>query len=60
MGSFDVDLTEAPDALTVIPAPGDAPPLLTALREQLGLRLEPGGAPVNVLVIDRVERAREN
>lgn len=60
VGSFDVDLTYAPDAPTVIPEPGDAPPLLTALREQLGLRLEPGRAPVNVLVIDRVERPREN
>jgi uncharacterized protein (TIGR03435 family) len=32
---------------------GDAPPLVTALREQLGLRLESGSAPLDVFVIDR-------
>jgi uncharacterized protein (TIGR03435 family) len=34
----------------------DAPSLFTAMREQLGLRLEPGRAPVQALVIDRIER----
>jgi len=34
----------------------DAPSLFTALREQLGLRLEPGQAPVQGLTIDRIER----
>jgi uncharacterized protein (TIGR03435 family) len=32
------------------------PPLLTALQEQLGLKLEPKRAPVDVLVIDHIER----
>ena len=36
------------------------PSLLTALTEQLGLRLEPRKAPVEVLVIDHVERPSEN
>ncbi|MGB7263970.1 MAG: TIGR03435 family protein, partial [Terracidiphilus sp.] len=36
------------------------PSLLTALDEQLGLRLEPRKAPVEVLVIDHVERPSEN
>jgi uncharacterized protein (TIGR03435 family) len=56
-GLWDVDLTFAPDVV-----PGAAsqdtsrPSLFTALQEQLGLRLEPATGPVEVLVIDRVER----
>jgi uncharacterized protein (TIGR03435 family) len=36
------------------------PSVFTALRDQLGLRLEAGRAPVDVLVIDRVEQPTEN
>jgi len=35
-------------------------PFLDALKEQLGLRLKPGKAPMKVLVIDHVERPSEN
>jgi len=37
-----------------------APSLLTAVQEQLGLRLEAANAPVQVLVIDHVEPPSEN
>lgn len=36
------------------------PSLFTALREQLGLRLESKKAPVDLLVIDGIEEPSEN
>ena len=38
----------------------DAPGLFTAVEEQLGLKLVPTKAPVQVLVIDHIERPSEN
>jgi len=43
-----------------VDADAPAPPLVTALREQLGLRLETQKGPVGVLVIDRLDRPTEN
>jgi uncharacterized protein (TIGR03435 family) len=40
--------------------PNAAPGLFTAIQEQLGLKLEPVKAPVDVLVIDQVERPSAN
>jgi uncharacterized protein (TIGR03435 family) len=42
------------------PAPGDEPVLVTALQEQLGLKLEPRRATVDVLIVDSVEKPSEN
>ena len=65
-GPYDVDLTYTPETFSAAalarrnasPFPGvdpDGPPLATALREQLGLKLEPKRAPVPVVVVDRIE-----
>ena len=61
-GDFDIDLTWAP-AFELPPdhrTAGDAPSIFTALREQLGLRLEPGKARVPVLVIDSAKPPSED
>ncbi len=38
----------------------DVPSLFTAVQEQLGLRLESTKAPVEMLIVDHVERPSEN
>lgn len=58
-GPYDIDMTFASD-VAIAAGALDALTLEGALREQLGLRLEPTRAPVQVLVIDRVERPTEN
>jgi uncharacterized protein (TIGR03435 family) len=61
-GTWDIDLTFSPDGFAA-PAttPQDSgPSLFTALQEQLGLRLEPSTGPVQVLMVDRIERPTEN
>lgn len=61
VGAFDIDLTFTPDNPTVDASDApNAPSLMTALREQLGLRLESTRAPVDVLVIDQVQTPTEN
>ena len=58
-GLYDYDMTWSPDALE---SAGDAtrPSIFTALRDQLGLKLESQRAPVEVTVVDRVEHLIPN
>jgi len=59
-GRYDFQLKWTADE-TRAPTDGGAPPgLFTAIQEQIGLKLEPGKAPVEVLVVDAVERASAN
>jgi uncharacterized protein (TIGR03435 family) len=44
----------------VVPPPSDNPSLMTALQEQLGLKLESDRAPVQVLVVDGAELPEAN
>jgi uncharacterized protein (TIGR03435 family) len=58
-GEYDFEIKFVEDQAA---AAGDTsgPDFLTAMREQIGLRLEPQKGPVKVLVIDRAEKASEN
>jgi bla regulator protein blaR1 len=67
---YDFTLTFTPDAAQAViiggappPAadnPDAAPDLFAAVQQQLGLKLESTKAPVDVMVIDRVEKPSEN
>jgi uncharacterized protein (TIGR03435 family) len=52
---YDIDLNWSPDN-----EPDTGPSIFTALQEQLGLKLEPANAPLDVVVIDHIERPSEN
>ena len=60
-GTYDSDSTFAPEGplppgAAAQPQDADAPGIFTALREQLGVRLDGRRGPVDVLVVDSVER----
>ncbi len=59
-GFFDFELSWVPDL--AVPADGDTAgaTVFTAIREQLGLRLEAAKEPVEVLVIDAVSHPTDN
>jgi len=70
-GAYDFKMDWTPDStmpLTRVPAPDDPaaasdaahPSIFTALTEQLGLRLKSRKGPVQVYVVEMVERPEEN
>ena len=71
-GRFDVDLTYTPSFATSealaqrgggTPPPGvdpSGPTIITALDEQLGLKLRPTRAPVVFIIVDHVEPLRSD
>jgi uncharacterized protein (TIGR03435 family) len=59
-GGFNFTLHWAPDNLRDADDEADDVSIYTAVGEQLGLRLRTAKAPVEVLVIDHVERPSEN
>jgi uncharacterized protein (TIGR03435 family) len=72
-GLYDFDLKWTPDVGQTVGPAGTLPPgvelppidpsgpsLVTGLQEQLGLKLESTKGPVQVLVIDGVQRPSEN
>jgi uncharacterized protein (TIGR03435 family) len=67
-GGWDYELTFAPTGnLPPGAKPADAPPLdsdapsiYTALQEQLGVKLEAAKAPVDVFVIESIERPTDD
>jgi uncharacterized protein (TIGR03435 family) len=63
-GNFDFDVHYTPDPMPPrdamppdsAPIDPDGPSIFTALREQLGLRLDARTRPVETMVIDHVEK----
>ena len=69
-GGYDINLEYTPDQPRALPPPPGAPPLppidpngpslFTALQEQRGLKLESQKGPVDIIVIDHIEKPSEN
>jgi uncharacterized protein (TIGR03435 family) len=67
-GKYDFTLKWMPDPLApgsppgsdAVPLDPSAPSLTEAIQEQLGLKLQPTKGPVEILVIDHVEKPSEN
>jgi uncharacterized protein (TIGR03435 family) len=73
-GKYDIEVQYTPEQGQFQAPPGGAPPgmppmppidpngpsLFTALQEQLGLKLESQKGPVEIIVIDHIERPSEN
>jgi uncharacterized protein (TIGR03435 family) len=60
-GTYDIALTFAPDPPPGTPTPElSGPSLFTALQEQLGLKLQAGRGPVEVIVVDSADKLSGN
>jgi uncharacterized protein (TIGR03435 family) len=59
-GKYDINLKWQSDRIPVLPGAPALPSLVTAVQEQLGLRLESTKGPVKTLVVDHAERPSEN
>ena len=59
-GNYNLQLNWTPDNGTASEDTAAAPPLFTALEQQLGLKLVPTKAPVPIIVIDHVEAPTAN
>lgn len=65
-GRYDFSINWMPESHhpsstgTAVPIEDAGPTLLEALQEQLGLKLKPINAPVQILVIDHVEQPSQN
>jgi uncharacterized protein (TIGR03435 family) len=58
--TFDVELRWNAEELAAAPLVDEAPSIFTALRDQLGLKLEAARRPVDVLVVESAKRPAEN
>jgi bla regulator protein blaR1 len=68
-GKYDINFEWAPEPSQFPPRPAYVPapqpdpnrePLPTAIQKQLGLKLEPQTAPIDILMIDHVEKPSQN
>ena len=61
-GPYALELNYSPDGLAAggDRSAGDLPPFVTALQDQLGLKLQREKTIVPVLVVDSIERPSEN
>jgi hypothetical protein len=58
--NFQIRIQSRPPSAGSTTTERGKPPLFTAIQEQLGLKLEPRKAPVEMLVIDHVEQPSPN